>query len=291
VERIAVIGTGIIGSCIARRQAAAGRRVTVWNRTRAKAEALAGERIAVAETPAVAAGRADAVAVVVADDAAVEAVLSGPDGVLAGLEAGALVLDMTTTGAAGKRRFAERVHACGARAVEAPFFGSRPQAEAGELCVLVGGREEDAADAGAFLAPVASEIVHAGPIGAGAALKLAGNLLIFTMVAGLAETLALAEAQGVEPGVALAVLGRCYFRSPLYELKGRQMLEGDFAPRGSLTSAVKDFGLIREAAAVAGLRLPCAETVSGVFAAAAAERTDEDIAAVYRHVAGPRSQG
>ena len=272
-----------MGAPMAVNLARAGRAVAVWNRTRAKAEALTGEGVQVVGTPAEAARGAEAVGIVLKDDAAVEAVLEGPDGVLSGLGPGTLVLDMTTTSVASKRRSAELVRARGGRFVDSPVFGSRPQAEQGALWAVVGTDAADLPAAQEFLAPLTEGIFHVGDVGAGAAVKLAGNLLVFAMVNGLAEAVALTEAHGIDPARLVEIVGRTGFRSPYYDVKGRQMAEGDFAARFTVDNAVKDLRLIVEAAAAAGLTLASTEESKAVFErASAAGFGAEDMTALVK---------
>lgn len=274
-----------MGGPIAANLARAGLTVTVWNRTREKAEALARPGIAIAATPAEAARGAEAVGVIVRDDAAVEAVLEGPDGILAGLEPGALLVDMTTTSIGAKLRLAERVRAAGGRPVEAPVFGSRPQAEEGKLWPVVGASPEDYEAALDFLRPFSDEVFHAGDIGSATAVKLGGNLLLFAMMSGLAEALAFVSAHGADPGRLLAVVAKTGFRSPYFDVKGRQMIAGDYAPRFTIDNALKDLGLILEAAGETGLRLAATGAARGLFEAArAAGRGGDDTAAVFEAV-------
>jgi len=262
VERVALIGTGTMGAPMAANLARAGRAVAVWNRTPAKAQGLGAE---VAETPAAAARGAEAIGIVVTDDQAVEAVLEGPDGVLAGLEPGALVVDMTTTSVGSKQRSAERVRAAGGRFVDAPVFGSRPQAEQGALWAVVGADEADLPAVEELLGPLTEGVLHVGAVGAGAAVKLAGNLLLFSMLNGLAEAIAFTEAHGIDPAHLVEVVGRTGFRSPYFDVKGKQMMEGDYAPRFTVDNAVKDLRLITESAAEAGISLGSTEAAKAVF--------------------------
>ena len=251
-----------MGTPMAANLARAGRAVAVWNRTPAKAQGLGAE---VAETPAAAARSAEAIGIVVTDDQAVESVLEGPDGVLAGLEPGALVVDLTTTSVASKRRSAERVRAAGGRFVDSPVFGSRPQAEQGALWAVVGADEADLPAAEEFLGPLTEGVLHVGEVGAGAAVKLAGNLLLFAMLNGLAEAIAFTEAHGIDPAHLVEVVGRTGFRSPYFDVKGKQMMEGDYAPRFAVDNAVKDLRLIVEAAEAVGLRLTSSEATKALF--------------------------
>jgi len=267
-----------MGAPMATNLARAGRAVAVWNRTPAKAQGLGAE---VAETPAAAARGAEVVGIVVTDDQAVESVLEGPDGVLAG--PGALVVDMTTTSVGSKRHSAERVRAAGGRFVDSPVFGSRPQAEQGALWAVVGADEADLPAAEEFLGPLTEGVLHVGEVGAGAAVKLAGNLLLFSMLNGLAEAIALTEAHGIDPDLLLEAIGRTGFRSPYFDVKGKQMMEGDYAPRFTVDNAIKDLRLIVEAAGAVGLRLTSSEATKALFEeTSAAGYGAEDMTALAR---------
>jgi 3-hydroxyisobutyrate dehydrogenase-like beta-hydroxyacid dehydrogenase len=281
---VAIVGTGISGSAMARRLRMAGVDVRAWNRTRAKAEALAGDGVTVAGSAREAVSGAPAVAIVVMDEPAVDAVLSGPDGVLAGLEDGALVVDFTTTSVAAKVRFESLVRDAGGRFAEAPFFGSKPELEGPGIWPVVGARAEDMADVERTLRPLCKEIFHVGAVGEASAFKLAANLLVFTMVGTLAESLALGRALGVDTALLVDVLSRgTGVRAPLYTAKGRLVLDGDYEARASVALATKDLELITEAAREAGVLLPLTETARDVFArAAAAGLGEEDMIAVYK---------
>ena len=287
--RVAIIGTGLTGAPIAARQRSAGREVAVFDRERARAEALRGEGVAVAESPAAAVRAADAVGIVVMDERAVDAVLGGDEGILAGLRPDALVVDLTTTGVEATKRFATRVEAEGGRYAKAPFFGSRAEAERGALFVTAGAAEQDRTALEEFLRPVAADVFHVGDPAAAAAFKLAANALVFTMVLNIAEALALARAQSVDGELLLAALERgTGVRAPLYAAKGRLILDGDYAPRFTVEGALKDLDLIAAAAERAGLRLPANETALSVFRqAAAAGLGGEDMAAVYKLLERP----
>jgi 3-hydroxyisobutyrate dehydrogenase len=271
VSRVAVLGTGLTGGPIATRLAAHGDDVVVWNRTRAKAEALG---LPAAGTPAEAVEGAEVVVLCLLGDAATDGVLG--DSVSA-LDDDALVIDLATTSVEATRRLAGAVP----RPVKAPFFGSVPEVERGALFFVVGCGDGDWVPAQGALAPL-GETFHVGDPEAAAALKLALNLLVFTMVENIAETLALARAQGVDPQLALEVLSRgTGVRSPIYLARGRLMLARDFAPRATIELARHDLALIAAAARERGLRLPMTEAARDVFErAGAAGLDDKDLAAV-----------
>lgn len=277
------MGTGAIGAPVARRLARAGCAVRAWDRVRARAAALAPDGVLAAESAADAVSGARAVLLLVHDGRDVAAAL---DSLADALPAGALVLDLTTSSVREKREVADRVRAAGARPAEAPFFGTVPQAEAGELFAVLGCDDADEAEAREVLEPLCAGVFRHGGVGDASALKLAANVLVFPMVELIAEALALASAQGVEPDALLRLLeAGTGVRSPIYQARGRLMVDGDFAPRASVELAAKDLELIHEAAGAVGLELPLLERTRAVFARAReAGLAEEDMAAVYKLV-------
>ncbi|HEY8774799.1 MAG TPA: NAD(P)-dependent oxidoreductase [Gaiellaceae bacterium] len=263
--RVAVLGTGIMGSGITRNLAAAGHEVQAWNRTRAKAEGLGAE---VADTPAEAVAGAEAVITMLADGPAVDAVL--PD-----LDPAILWVQMSTVGVADTERFAER-HP---RFVDAPVLGSKPQAESGELLVLGSGRErpDELFDA------IASRVMWLDDEpGAGTRLKLVVNLWIMNLVENLAETFAFAEALGLDPKRFLEAIEGRAMDSPYAQLKGEKILSGDFSAAFALRHAAKDVRLALEAARAAGIELGLGpKTLERLERAIELGHGDDDTAAVW----------
>ncbi|WP_396445849.1 NAD(P)-binding domain-containing protein [Actinomadura sp.] len=234
MTRIAFLGLGRMGLPMAGRLLAAGHDVSVWNRTSAKAAPLAGAGAAAGATPAEAAAGRDLVITMLADAGAVEDVLFGPGGAAAALEPGAVIADMSTIGPAAVHRIRNRLPE-GVGYVDAPVSGSVPQAEAGELVILAGAADADlarCADAFAALGTVR----HAGPPGAGAALKVVVNSVLVGNFAVLGEALAVADRLGVDAGLALDALSRT---SP----QARRLLDGPGPPRFTLALAAKDLAL------------------------------------------------
>jgi 3-hydroxyisobutyrate dehydrogenase len=276
MSRVAVIGTGLAGAPIAARLSAHGHDVVAWNRTRSKAEALGQEGVEVAATPAEAAEAADAVLLCLLGEDATEAVVQRAAPSLAPR---ALVVDLSTTGVASTTRFAAAIP----RAAKAPFFGSVPEAERGALFFVVGCRDEDWNDVQALLAPL-GEVFYVGDPATAAALKLSLNVLVYTMVENIAESIALARGQGVDPELVLATLARgTGVKAPIYLGRGRLIIDGDFAPRATVELARNDLALIAAAAAEAGLRLPLLDAAREVFErAGAADLDGEDMAAVAK---------
>jgi 3-hydroxyisobutyrate dehydrogenase len=263
--RIAFLGTGIMGGPMVRNLAAAGHDVTVWNRTREKAEGLG---TAVAGTPAVAADGAEALITMLVDGTAIEAAVPERD-------PETLWIQMSTVGVADTERFSAR-HP---RYVDAPVLGSKPQAEAGELLVLAAGgeRPEEVFDA------ISNRVMWlADEPGAGTKLKLTINLWILNLVENLAETFALAEANGVDPKLFLEAIDGRAMDSGYAHLKGEKILSGDFSPAFTLEAGAKDLRLALAMAAKAGLELGLAPaTLERFERAIALGHGGEDMAASW----------
>ncbi|MCU1536231.1 MAG: NAD(P)-dependent oxidoreductase [Humibacillus sp.] len=261
---LALLGTGRMGSAMALRLVGAGHRVRVWNRTAATAEALAqtsgSPDLTVAATPSDAVRDTDAVLCVLADGAATRSVLLDPD-VAAALSAGALVIDLATSGPAVARELAEALARTGCRFVDAPVSGSVPAVQGGTLLVMASGRMEDVEAAAVVLAPIAREVRRVGDAGAGQAMKLAVNLVVHDLNAALAEALQLAEGAGVERALAYDVLERSVVAAPFVTYKRAAFLDAATPTAMSLDLVAKDLRLITELGADAGLSLPVTSAV------------------------------
>jgi 3-hydroxyisobutyrate dehydrogenase len=198
--RVGFIGLGSQGAPMARRIIDAGFPVTLWGRRPATLEPFAGTRATVAGSPAELAAACDLVCLCVRDDADVEAVTGGPDGVLAGLRPGSAIAVHSTVHPDTCRRLAAAAAACGGRVVDAPVSGGRPAAEAGRLLVMVGGDEATVAYCRPVFASYGDPVVHLGPLGAGQVTKLLNNAAFTAHLGIAASLLALGRAFDVDPG-------------------------------------------------------------------------------------------
>jgi len=275
-----------MGAAMARRIAGAGVEVRVWNRTRERAEALAGEVAAVATTAAEAVEGADAMLTMVADADAVESAVAGPDGGLAGAGADLTWMQSSTVGVAGTERLAELAREREVGFVDAPVLGTKGPAEAGELIVLGSGPS----DARERLAPVLHAIGQRthwlGAVGGGTRMKLVVNAWLLSLTAALAESITLAERLGADPGTFLDVIKGGAVGPPYAELKGRAMVARDFADAAfPLRWAEKDIALVLDALDGHDLAVIAATREDFRRALANAEG-DEDMAAVLRAYAG-----
>jgi 3-hydroxyisobutyrate dehydrogenase/2-hydroxy-3-oxopropionate reductase len=280
---VAVVGTGRMGGAMARAIAAAGHEVVLQNRTRERCDPIAaaiGARVV--DTPAEAAASADVTITMLADDRAVAAVYTGSDGLVEGAHADGVLVDMSTVLPATIRAVEAAVRATGSGYLDAPVSGSVTLAEGGQLTLMVGGPAADLERARPALDAVAKTIFHLGPLGSGAAMKLAVNVVIFGLNGALAEGLALAEASGVDRALAYDIIAASAAGAPYVGYKRSQFLDPDGSPVAfSLALTEKDLRLITETAAAVGQPLPqTAVNLELVRAAAASLGADRDFAAV-----------
>ena len=276
---VALLGTGIMGAGMARNIAAAGLPLRVWNRTRAKAEPLAEAGAEVAGSPAEAVRGADVVVTMLFDTDSVEKTL---EEARAGLGKGAVLLQQSTVGVEGADRLATVAEGLGLVYVDAPVLGTRKPAEEGALLVLASGPDEARDRVAPVLDAIGSRTMWLGAAGQGSRLKLVANSWVLTVVEGIAESLTLAKALGVEPQAFLDVVKGGAMDAPYVQLKGSAMLSGSFEPAFGLDGAAKDAGLIVTAARAAGADLAVLEAVQQHLARAVeAGHGDLDMAATY----------
>jgi 3-hydroxyisobutyrate dehydrogenase len=204
--RIGIAGIGIMGSNIGARLMEVGHRLTVWNRTAEKTKPLAEAGAAVAKTPAELTSAADVVISLLIDTAAIDAVYHGPQGLLAGDAKDKLFIEMSTVTPEAQAALAERVRGKGAAFVECPVSGSVIPARAGKLLGLMGAEPADAARARPLLEQMCRRVMHAGPVGSGALLKLAVNLPLMIYWQALGEQLSLCKTLTIDPAELLDFL-------------------------------------------------------------------------------------
>jgi 2-hydroxy-3-oxopropionate reductase len=260
---IAFLGTGLMGGPMAGRLVAAGLPVTVWNRTRAKAEPILAAGARWAETPAQAAADADVVITIVSNAKAVEAVLFDT-GVADAMKRGSAVIDMTSTSPPVARDHSARLASHGVEYVDAPVSGGTRGAAAGTLAIMAGG---DAAVI-ARLAPVFAAMGNArrvGPVGSGQLCKLANQLIVAVTIGAVAEALVLAEKGGADPAAVREALRGGFAESRILNEHGQRMIARDFKPGGTVTNHIKDLVAAEAFAESAGVKLPLLTTVHELF--------------------------
>jgi 3-hydroxyisobutyrate dehydrogenase-like beta-hydroxyacid dehydrogenase len=256
--RVAVVGTGRMGAAMVGRLVTAGHPVTVHNRTRARADAVARQHgVAVAGSPGDAAAVADVVVVSLADDAAVRAAYLGADGILAGLRAGTVVADTSTVDPDTVRALGPEVAATGGALLDTPVSGSVSAVQTGQLLVMAGGDVAALERARPALDAFARRVLFLGPLGAGATMKLAVNAVVFGLNGAVAEALVLAEKAGVERSLAYEVFASSAVAAPFVAYK-RAAFErpDDTLVAFALHLVAKDLDLAAGLAARVGARMP-----------------------------------
>ncbi len=253
---IAVIGAGNMGAAMVGTLRRAGRPVVLYNRTRTRAEKVAAATGAeVVDTAREAVAGADIVVVSLADDAAVRSVYSGPDGLVAGLRTGAVVLETSTLAPSTVRELAPLVENHGAALLDAPVSGSVPLVERGELTIMVGGDPAALERARPVLDILAARVFQLGDQGAGSTMKLVVNSALHGLNQALAEALVLAEKAGVARTAAYEVFAASALGAPFVHYKRNAYERPDEAPPAfTLDLVAKDLALIADLAAEVGAR-------------------------------------
>ena len=282
--RIGFAGLGRMGLPMATRLADAGLPLTVWNRTAARAAPLAARGVPVAASlPDLAAG-SGVLITMLADGQAARDVWCGPDGLLAACRPGCTGVDMSTTGPSAAREIAAEAARHGADFLDAPVSGSTALAEQGTLTTMAGGPAEAFERVRPVLAVLTARQVHLGPAGAGAAMKLAVNIMIAATNQAVAEALALAADAGITPDSAYDTLAASAVASPFLGYKRAAYLAEDDVPV-AFTAALmaKDLELALSLAGHADLALPVATAARRSLAdACAAGYADADFSCVAR---------
>lgn len=260
--KVAFLGIGLMGKPMATRLLQAGYYVTVWNRTRAKADALAKEMHGqVAESPADAVRSAD---IIITMLEAGPVVLDVVQQAMSGLRSGALVIDMSSTRQSEAQELHAMLAAKGVAFIDAPVSGGVVGAEAGSLAIMAGASAEDFARAEPVL-KVMGRPTHVGPAGSGQVAKLCNQLIVGGTLAIVAEALLLAQAGGADPVAVRAAIRGGFAESRILEVHGQRMLERNFMPGGQVKSQAKDMENVLIAASMAGVRLPFAELVTQTY--------------------------
>jgi 2-hydroxy-3-oxopropionate reductase len=280
-------GPGLMGAPMIRHLLRAGHTVHVWNRTRSKAEALEADGAKVVDTPAELAARAEIVLLCVADAAAVEAAVFGPDGLLAGADtvaagvegAGAAgargralrrIVDHSSIPPSATRALAQRAAAAGVGWVDAPVSGGVGGAQAGTLAVMAGGAAHDVATVTPAITAYAARITHMGAAGAGQTTKLCNQAIVTATVAAIAEAVTLADRSGIDPSLLTEALAGGWADSVLLQTFVPRMTQPAGKPIGALRTFQKDVDTIATAAAETGAPMPVSGTVQQVLRLAAA---------------------
>lgn len=272
-----------MGAPMIRHLLAAGHRVGVWNRTRAKSEALAADGAQVVDTPRALAEQVETVLLCVLDARAVGDVVFGPDGLLSGDAAARRVrriVDHSSIPPGVTRDYAKRAAELGVGWVDAPVSGGVPGAQAGTLAVMAGGRAEDLDAVRPLIDAYAARITHMGDAGAGQTAKLCNQAIVTATVTAIAEAVGLAQASGIDAARLAQALAGGWADSVLLQTFVPRMTSGGHTPIGALSTFQKDVDTIADAARDTGAVMPVSATVQQVLRLGAAMGlADADFAA------------
>lgn len=244
MQKIAYLGLGTMGSGMAKNLLKANYEVTVWNRNPQRCQPLVDLGATQADTPAQAAANADIILYCLSNEEAVEEVVFGQNGIISGVHAGQIAIDMSTVHPDTSRKQADTYANKQVEFLDAPVFGSKNEAAAGGLWVIVGGKPEVLEKVQPILDSISDSVHYMGETGKGAAMKLVGNLLVASQIEALGEAMVLATKAGLNPQDVLNVLHAVDFRSPLFDGIGGMLAKRDFSPSFALKLMLKDANLI-----------------------------------------------
>jgi len=271
---IGIIGMGHMGSHMAPRLIRAGYHLTVYDRTREKAQAISGATVA--ETPEEAAAHSDMVISIVTNDPALEEVMFGPNGVLAGTHAGSVIIDMSTVSPHSSRRLFESAREKGVAMIDAAVSGSVPQVEQGSLVIFVGGEQETYQQCKPILDILGQSSFYMGPSGMGTTMKLVVNTLLGVGMQALAEAIALGEKAGLEKGLLLDVLGQTTVLTHGQKSKLENVKREQYPTNFALSLMHKDLSLVLSRAYDVSVSMPATAAAQQMYTAAMAKGRDAD---------------
>jgi 3-hydroxyisobutyrate dehydrogenase len=289
VERVGFVGLGIMGSRMAANLSRAGYELTVFNRTRERAEAWAAEHGGtVAASPAEVGAASDVVVSMVVDGDQVRTVLVGEDGVAQGAAEGALCVDMSTISPGESRALAEELGARGIAFVDAPVTGSSPRAEDGTLTIMAGGPASDVGRARPLFEVMGETVLHVGEqVGQGDMVKLINNAVAAANAHTLAQALVVGRATGVDLDALVQVMAAGSGNSTMLGLKAGPMREHDYTTLFKLEHMLKDVRLCLEEGQAAGVPFPAAAAVREALTAGMGRGLgDADFAALVETAEG-----
>lgn len=268
--RVGFIGLGIMGRPMAGRILAAGHPLTVHNRTRTRMRELVERGAIAADSPAEVAAKSELTVTMVSDTPDVEEVISGPSGILEGVQKGSIVVDMSTVAPAAERRLEEKLRGAGCALIDAPVSGGDIGARQGTLAIMAGGDPVAFERARPVLGLMGKQVTHCGPVGSGQVAKLCNQILVSVTLLAVSEALLFARRSGLDPLIMIkAVEGGAAGSWQLANL-GPRIVRRDFAPGFMIDLIQKDLRLILQSGEETGTPLPAASLVRQLFLSAQA---------------------
>ncbi len=263
--KIGLVGTGMLGEAVGLHLLESGYSITVYNRTASKTESLRKKGAAVADQPKHVAESSDLVITCVKDADAVNHVLFGQDGLVAGKQAGMAVADMSTINPSAAKEISKKLHGEGMRLLEIPVMGGPNVAIDGKLVLMASGDKEVFEEYGEVFDTIASKTFFLGESGSAHSIKLAMNLQISLLALALAEGITLTRKAGFDPEKFLEILNSTYFSTGMSQKKAYKMIRDEYQPTFTLKNLKKDLDAITAAAKDFGATLPIAERANEIY--------------------------
>ena len=280
---VAILGLGIMGSGMANRLLSASFPLAVYNRNREKCIPFASRGAFLADSPRAAASRSRVTLSMVANDAASREVWLGEEGALNGAPPGSVLIESSTLSGDWIQELAAKAVERGCQFLDAPVTGTKPHAASGELVFLVGGSAEALDRARPVLSVLGRDVVHLGPIGSGALMKLVNNFVCGVQAASFAEAMSMVEAGGLDRAQAVSILTGGAPGSAIVKRVAERIAANDFTPNFALRWMAKDLAYALRDASTKGISLQTAAAALAVFEQAIAEgHGDEDFSAVSK---------
>jgi len=287
MANLGYVGLGAMGGRMAERLISKGHTVTGYNRTKSKAQWIIDRGMRWGDSPRAVAEAVDVVFVMVTDSAALEAVAYAPDGLLAGLGRGKVVIDMSTVSPAASRALAAKVRECGADMVDVPVSGSILTLEQGKLTMMVGGTAETFEQVKPLLLDIGMKATHVGDNGLAVSMKIAVNLSLAVQMLAFSESVLLAEKSGIARKTAVEVLTNSVVGSPLLQYRGPFVVNMPDEAWFDMNMMQKDMKLALEMGHRLEVPLPTAAVTNEMLTAArAAGLSKKDFAAMFQVLAG-----
>jgi 3-hydroxyisobutyrate dehydrogenase-like beta-hydroxyacid dehydrogenase len=268
MANLGFVGLGVMGSRMVKRLLDAGHSVTGHNRTRSKAQWLLDAGMKWAETPRAVAEAAEIVVSMIANTEALRAVTTGANGILAGLSAGKIYIDMSTVSPAASRELAAQAAANGAQMLDAPVSGSVITLEEGKLSIMVGGARDAYKRALPILQTIGPKVTHVGANGLAASMKIATNLSLAVQMLAFSEGVLLAEKSGIPRDTAVEVLLNSVIASPMVKYRGPFVLNMPEEAWFDVNMMQKDLQLALEMGRQLDVPLPTTATTNEMLTAA-----------------------
>ncbi len=281
--KIGFMGLGIMGQPMAQNIAKAGYELTVYNRSPAKTEPLADTGATVVVYPKEVAEAADVIIMMLAGPEIITEVLDGPQGLKAGMHAGQTLINMSTVLPAFSRQLYSELQKVSITVIDAPVHGSRKPAEEGALVVMAGGPKDKVSELEPLLLTMGKMVVYCGDAGQGSSMKMAVNLVLGAMVAGLCEAVNLGQACGLDTKTMLKTMLSGPMACPLFEFKKPMLIDDNYPAQFALKHMTKDIRFALQTADESGAPTPVGHTIFQLYRQSMGlDHGDKDFAAVKK---------